>query len=338
MFGLVILYITPSSKTFRPSSTSYDDAAMDQSIPSPTSQELVQVDMNALARATLKTFERLAPFSQLQTSTPSIEVTQIVTKIIKKVSAYIQAIDSSILALQIVHQLSSDAVALCNLAVGQDDQDLSFTLISTESERRRRLDGLLMQAENAYEKALKAQETFREVEQDLYKIAASTKDNNSIIHIPVDPARPTTIQRPLKDLAFDLVANLGVLTEFFVHTSHLAGCCGAIKADLAAGGLSSTVTQAVDETDSLVHVQSIRARWIAFKKNTLEYHKVVKDLQTRYSDLLPASTIYWTLANEGNTSQKPRKARNVRTFTVKASNIFRDCVLHLAHHASIPGV
>lgn len=189
VFGLVILYITPSSKTFRPSSTSYDDAAMDQSIPSPTSQELVQVDMNALARATLKTFERLAPFSQLQTScvvalfiasgrspytpytsTPSIEVTQIVTKIIKKVSAYIQAIDSSILALQIVHQLSSDAVALCNLAVGQDDQDLSFTLISTESERRRRLDGLLMQAENAYEKALKAQETFREVEQDLYKV------------------------------------------------------------------------------------------------------------------------------------------------------------------------
>jgi hypothetical protein len=89
---------------------------------------------------------------------------------VKKVSAYLQAIDTSVLAVQIAHRLSSDAVALCNLAVEQDDQDSSFTLISTESERRRRLDGLLKPAEDAHEKALKVKETFQEAQQDLYKV------------------------------------------------------------------------------------------------------------------------------------------------------------------------
>jgi hypothetical protein len=156
-------------------------------MPSHTAQELAQVDLNALANATVKAFERLAPFSQIQTlcvvvlslivsdrsmcsSTPSIEDTPIVTKIAKKVSAYLQAIDSSVLAVQIVHRLSSDAVALCNLATEQDDQDSSFTLISTESERQRRLDKLLKSAEEAHEKALKVKEAFRQVDQDLFKV------------------------------------------------------------------------------------------------------------------------------------------------------------------------
>lgn len=96
--------------------------------------------------------------------------TPIVTRIVKKILAYLQAIDSSILAVEIAHRLGSDAVALCNLAIEQDDQDTSLTLISTESERRRRLDRIQKPAAEAHEKALKAKKAFREVEQDLYKV------------------------------------------------------------------------------------------------------------------------------------------------------------------------
>jgi len=148
-----------------------------------------QVDLNALAKTTLKTFERLAPFSQLQTpyvqrSLPSIlfltcpthnrsrsaEATPIVIKIIKKVTGYLKAIDSSILAVQIAHRLSSDAVALCNLAAEQDDQDSSLAIISTEAERRSRLDRLLKLAGDAHEKVLEGKADLREVQQDLYKV------------------------------------------------------------------------------------------------------------------------------------------------------------------------
>jgi hypothetical protein len=99
-----------------------------------------------------------------------VEDKPVVTRIVKKISAYLQAIDSSILAVEIIHRLSNDAVALCNLAMEQDDQDSSLALISTESERRRRLDRLLKPAEEAHEKALKVKKAFREVEQDLYKV------------------------------------------------------------------------------------------------------------------------------------------------------------------------
>jgi hypothetical protein len=74
------------------------------------------------------------------------------------------------LAVQIVHQLSGDAVALCNLVTQQDDQDPSFMLISTESERKKRLDKLLKAAEDAHEKTLKVKDTFRQCDQDLFKV------------------------------------------------------------------------------------------------------------------------------------------------------------------------
>jgi hypothetical protein len=107
------------------------------------------------------------------TFSSSVEATPIVSKIVKKVTTYIQAIDSSILAVQIAHRLGSDAVALCNLAAEQDDQDSSLALISTESERRRRLDRLQGPASDAHEKAQQVKDTFREVEQDLYKVGTA---------------------------------------------------------------------------------------------------------------------------------------------------------------------
>jgi hypothetical protein len=64
----------------------------------------------------------------------------------------------------------------------------------------------------------------------------------------------------------------------------------------------------------------------------------IKHLQTRYTDLLPVSTLYWTLANEGNTYQKARTERSTRGFTVKVSNIIRDTAVHLAYHTSFISV
>jgi hypothetical protein len=61
-------------------------------------------------------------------------------------------------------------------------------------------------------------------------------------------------------------------------------------------------------------------------------------LQIRYPDYLLASTIHWTLANEGNNYQRPKKAQIARAFTLKAANIIRDSTLHLAYHTSFIGV
>ena len=85
----------------------------------------------------------------------------------------------------------------------------------------------------------------------------------------------TTIQRSLKDVGSDLVANLGVLTDFSGHVTQLAGWCGAIRADVVAGSLSSTLPEAQDGADSIMQLKTIRTQWATIKKNTWEYHKAV---------------------------------------------------------------
>jgi hypothetical protein len=82
-------------------------------------------------------------------------------------------------------------------------------------------------------------------------------------------------QRPLKDVGNDLVANLGVLMEMSIHISHLAEWCWANKADLVTGGLSSTLTEVRDGTDSSTHLQSVRTRWATVKDDTWTYHTMV---------------------------------------------------------------
>ena len=85
-----------------------------------------------------------------------------------------------------------------------------------------------------------------------------------------------TIQRSLKDVGSDLVANLGVLTDFSAHVSQLAGWCGAIRADVVTGGLSSTLPETLDGTDSFAQLKTMRTQWAAIKKTTWEYHKEVR--------------------------------------------------------------
>jgi hypothetical protein len=85
-----------------------------------------------------------------------------------------------------------------------------------------------------------------------------------------------TIQKHLKDVGTDLVANLSVLSEFSVHASQLAAWCGAIRADLVVGELSASLAQAIDDTDSSAPLQSLRAEWAAIKSNTMKYHKTVR--------------------------------------------------------------
>lgn len=87
------------------------------------------------------------------------------TKIVNKLRTYIQAIESSILAVEITHRMSIDAIALCELvANGPTEETL---------ERRKYLSGLLVLASDAYEKADKASAVFRQAEQDLFKVCSS---------------------------------------------------------------------------------------------------------------------------------------------------------------------
>jgi len=81
----------------------------------------------------------------------------------------------------------------------------------------------------------------------------------------------------MKDVGTDLVANLGVLTELSNHISQLADWCGAIKADLIAGGLSPTLDQtSLDGTDPLADLQSVRTQWYMIKDSTSEYYSMVR--------------------------------------------------------------
>jgi len=271
---------------------------------------------------------------------------QVVAKIVKKIRTYLQAIDSSILAVQITSRLSNDAMALCNLALEEDDQDSSLTIISTRSERRRRLDELVKLATEASENAQNTTASFKEVQQELYKIAATTKNEAFIVEIPIDPARPKTIKRPLKDVGSDLVANLSLLAEFSQLASQLADWCGVMRSQLEkAGESTSAIIPSLDGTDTFAHVQSIRDQWIKIRNETSEYQSVIGDLQARYPDLLPMSTITRKLAigvdsisvNEKSKFEK-RKRGVARAFTMKAPNVIRDGIKHLACHACLIGV
>lgn len=88
------------------------------------------------------------------------EAGPLVAKIVKRVNAYIHAIDSTMLAAQIGYRLASEAMTLCDL-MGEDD----FI-----DEGRDNLDTMKALADEGYENAEKTNVAFREIRQELYKV------------------------------------------------------------------------------------------------------------------------------------------------------------------------
>ncbi|KAG6840102.1 hypothetical protein C0991_008978 [Blastosporella zonata] len=294
---------------------------------SPIAQGFDVLDLNSLARATSKTFERLAPYSLLQ-NTSSHEARPAVIKIVNKVKAYIEAIDTSIQVVHIVYRMSKVAAALWSTpAPSSDKQGLR--------ERQQRLEDIVILADEAHQKAQKTNGVFKQVQQDFYRIAASTKSLDSTIQIPADPALPKLLKKSLKDIGPDLVSNLSLLSHFTRHSSDLATWCSWIKSSIIA--IDGTVVP--PQNGSLFEADNVRSRWERVRADCLIYHSMISDIQNRYSAMLPISTNMWqatvsdlNTAHARWTENTGGKVKRGPGLSRKVSTLVQDAVRHLSCH------
>ncbi|KAF5378203.1 hypothetical protein D9615_007531 [Tricholomella constricta] len=330
-----------------------------------TPQGFELLDFHSLGKVTTKTFERLAPFSQLQNPS-SHDAGPAVIKVVNKIKTYLDAIDTSIQVVHSAYQMSKLAATLWDeaaLARGVRVEEKR-----SRQQQQQRLEDLVTLADEAHENAKKADGVLRQVEQDFYRIAASTKDVDATVQVPVDPAlraststfsflpsthlksqfllfmsTAKTIKKSLKDVGSDLVANLHVLAEFARQTDDMAAWCGWIKASIIA--LDGTVVPPQDNTVA-VDANAVRARWAKVRADCLVYHSMIAEVQDRYAAMLPRSTTLWQVAmreanNPNYKNNKRESDSGARGLGDKAGggvarkmvNLFRDAVGHLSCHA-----
>lgn len=237
---------------------------------------LPQLNAAGLARTTRKTMERLAPFSQMRllssssdSEAPPSGAALITSKITSKILAYIQLLDSSMLAGQIAFHLASEGLVLSTSHQEQDEWEV-------DSEGT--IERMQAKAEQGLEEAQKVERVMRDVRQEFYKIAASTKDNTTIVLLPPDPAHPPTLRKALKDIGTDLVANLNLLSEFSQRASESAAWWLWVRDDLVS-------------TNS--ELLSSAAQWAPIKNEWQEYYNIISSVHGRFPDLLSSSRLAW---------------------------------------------
>ncbi|KAG6816058.1 hypothetical protein H0H87_008890 [Tephrocybe sp. NHM501043] len=239
---------------------------------SPLAQGFDVLDLDGLARTTIKTFERLAPYTLLQNPS-SLEARPAVIKITNKIKSYIEAIDTTIQVVHIAYKMSKLAAVLWNTPTPSSEK----YALKDRMEWQKHLEDIVVLADEAYQQAQKSNSVFRQVEQDFYRIAASTKNIESTVQIPVDPAlRECTplpfnaqiidqeliliakmLKKPLKDIGPDLVSNLNLLADFTRHSTDLTTWCGWVRSGIIAinGSVVPPRGGAAGEDDA------VRLRW-----------------------------------------------------------------------------
>ncbi|KAF8816115.1 hypothetical protein BYT27DRAFT_6476430 [Phlegmacium glaucopus] len=285
--------------------------------PTPRSPALIpQVNLTALAKTTRKTLERLVPFSHMRPS--SSEASPRLTKIINKVNRYTGLIDSSMLCEQLGYQLANNCMILC-------DPELSVGLSAPGGKKNAGLasptrgrgawtpvgvsgqpgstDACVFGREDArelagkgHEIALKVKEGFDGITQEMYKIAASTKDDMLVVLVPPDPTHSETLKISLKDVGTNLVANLSLLSEFSKAVAEVADWWSSVKDDLALEDpslLVPTSTQYGDE-EGIGNIEGKTfAWWSEMKDGFQEYYDVINVVHLRFPELLPLSSVAW---------------------------------------------
>lgn len=83
-------------------------------------------------------------------------------KILKKIKQYLEAMDCSIAAIYCINQMSREASTLCSVGLTEKPEDSALFI----DRSRARVATL---ADDACKYAQKANASFRQVEQDLYK-------------------------------------------------------------------------------------------------------------------------------------------------------------------------
>ncbi|KAG5642664.1 hypothetical protein DXG03_002348 [Asterophora parasitica] len=295
---------------------------------SPPADRINALDLKGLAKSTAKTFNRLVPFSQLQhPSSPGDQ--RIVDRVVLKVKSYLEAIDMTIQLVYNAYQMSKLASTLW------DDALLRNRISSASDEHQKRMEHLVMIADEAHQKAQKMNNVLREVEQDFYRIAARTKEATGTVNIPVDPALPNVMKKLVRDIGLDLVANLSLLADFSRQASDLTAWCGWIRDGIIATNGTVVPPQYSEE---IVDADAIHVQWAKVRADCIIYHGLIADLQHRYPTMLPTSTQLWqeamAQADASNTSDtKPTtQAKQARGVAQRLSDLFRDAFLQLGTH------
>ncbi|KAF8998252.1 hypothetical protein BDQ17DRAFT_818693 [Cyathus striatus] len=218
-------------------------------------------------------------FSSFTTRISASSASPQLTKITTKLRAYVQAIEASIISAQLAFEFSSEAMVLSDPTVPQEEWDVTAAGVSRE--------GLKSLASRGAEEVHKTVESLREVKQDIYKIAAATKDNPATVKVPVEPGNPEELTKPLKEVGTDLVANLSLISQFTSNIENLAGWWGAVTEQLSQDNFALRPPGA-EEGDGDTY-----AMWGKMKSDWQTYYNVISATQERYPTLLAASTTAW---------------------------------------------
>ncbi|KAF8877453.1 hypothetical protein CPB84DRAFT_1794926, partial [Gymnopilus junonius] len=184
------------------------------------------------------------------------------------------------LAAQMGYQLASDAMIMCDPEETEWEADVS-------------VDSLRGISKDGHETANSVMEGFREVKQEVYKIAASTKDNNTVVLVPPDPFHAETMKIHLKDIGTDLVANLNLLSEISRETTNVSGWWSYVKDDLAAERPTLIPSQKDSSDQATTYASEKFAKWSQLKEAFQQYYNIVHEAQMRYPSLLPSSLAAW---------------------------------------------
>ncbi|PPQ65088.1 hypothetical protein CVT24_003042 [Panaeolus cyanescens] len=217
--------------------TRFPTAMMPREEHEPNLDKMPDVDLLSTARTTRKTLERLAPFAKMR---PATGTSALVNKIVEKINAYIELVDTSMHTSQLGYQLARDVVVASDPVEKAAGWDADFEVSSNVGSDYRPSrpnsppppDGLpsgpagapsiAELAVKGYEMAKQVEQGFNNISQALYKIAAATKESKLVVVVPPDPTHTGTLKLNLKDVATDLVANLSLLSEFSQKASGLA--------------------------------------------------------------------------------------------------------------------
>ncbi|KDR66473.1 hypothetical protein GALMADRAFT_259268 [Galerina marginata CBS 339.88] len=236
---------------------------------------LPELDLVGIARTTRKTLDRLASFSNMQSSS---EPLPLLTKISEKILGLIHLIDSSMLTAQLGYQLATDAMILCDPEETDWDADVSVESLRSISVKGCEMSKAVM-------------EGFRDVNQAVYKIAASTKDNMFIVVVPPDPSHSDTMKIHLKDIGTGLVANLNLISAFSRDMTSVAGWWTNVNEDLASE--SPRLLPSTAETTTGSDSAQKFARWLTIKDGFQQYYNLINVAHAKYPNLLTSSSTAW---------------------------------------------
>ncbi|KAJ3547849.1 hypothetical protein NMY22_g1488 [Coprinellus aureogranulatus] len=154
---------------------------------------------------------------------------------------------------------------------------------------------LLHQAHEGLDLAKKTEECFDAVQQEVYKIAAQTKDRSAAVLVPSAPGQEPTIRKQLKDVGLDLVANLTLLESGFARqVKGTVAWWQWVIADLEKGEQSALVP--LDESSAGKDQEAMKkayAWWEEAKEGWQAYYDVIATLHIVYHDLLVPSARAW---------------------------------------------